>query len=622
MQHLPEKWLRRFNYLYIVYFLVLFGLYVYSAVEQKTFFITPVPTLGLNMGVALMAFAGLVYNSLILRPVKKYNLWLGYVISYALISLANSMAVETVLPTKSAPIFMGITYALSLLSVTLGPICGIVIIAISGIIVGMIVAGTTTPTRYGQSFDTTVFVIRAIVISGAIYLLRHKYIDEGSRDQNYIAHNFVKNDIVQLLTDSISDGVIIIDQHGVIKSVNAGATRLFGMAQPSLVEIDYKRLLLLKTLQNDELSNENDPVTPAIKHGKHSGNEFILSRRHGSDLYVDITVSPIMNEGTKTIYGAVIIVRDVNKRKREEAARSEFINTASHEMRTPVAAIAGYLELALSPTSGVPPQTRAYLAKAYTSTKHLGRLFQDLLTSAKAEDGRLTSHPEVIEMNEFLSRLSDDFKVIARQKGLELEFLIGTDETAKSLHLSKPFYYVFADPDRLREVITNLFDNAVKYTEKGKVTLGLTGNGSLVQFFIRDTGRGIPRENIPQLFQKFYRVDNSDTRSTGGTGLGLFLCKKILELYKGTIWVESEVAKGSTFYANLPRLSNDEMQSLLDKQLAANAPIQHNPEAKPALHAAPQQPVPPASPSATPTQPRVAVPNSPPETHPAQQNNH
>jgi signal transduction histidine kinase len=123
-------------------------------------------------------------------------------------------------------------------------------------------------------------------------------------------------------------------------------------------------------------------------------------------------------------------------------------------------------------------------------------------------------------------------------------------------------YYTHADPDRIREVITKIFDNAVKYTESGKISNGLTGDDQVVQFYVRDTGPGIPREDIPHMFQKFYRVDSSATRTIGGTGLGLFICRKIVELYGGRIWVESEVGKGSSFFINLPRLSTAKASEL------------------------------------------------------------
>jgi signal transduction histidine kinase len=132
----------------------------------------------------------------------------------------------------------------------------------------------------------------------------------------------------------------------------------------------------------------------------------------------------------------------------------------------------------------------------------------------------------------------------------------------------RPLYYAQVDPDRIREVITNIFDNGCKYTEEGKVSLGLTGNDGVVQVYIRDTGAGIPPEDIPHLFQKFYRVDNSATRTIGGTGLGLFICRKIVELYQGRIWVESELSKGSTFYINIPRLTSKKAEELMAAEAA------------------------------------------------------
>jgi signal transduction histidine kinase len=234
-------------------------------------------------------------------------------------------------------------------------------------------------------------------------------------------------------------------------------------------------------------------------------------------------------------------------------------------MRTPVAAIEGYLALALNEkVSKIDAKARSFLEKAHASTQHLGKLFQDLLTSAKAEDGRLVSHPVVIEVGSYIEQIVESLRFSAEKKGLLMDFAVGTNSTAGvgANKVIRPLYYVHADPDRMREVITNIFDNAVKYTPSGKISVGLTGNDDVVQLYIRDTGPGSPADDVPHLFQKFYRVDNSATRTIGGTGLGLFICKKIVELYHGRIWAESEVGKGSTFYINLPRLSNQKATDL------------------------------------------------------------
>jgi signal transduction histidine kinase len=267
------------------------------------------------------------------------------------------------------------------------------------------------------------------------------------------------------------------------------------------------------------------------------------------------------------VTAAIAVLRNVSQERAEEKQRADFISTASHEMRTPVAAIEGYLALTLNDkVATIDTRARDYLEKAHTSTQHLGKLFQDLLTSAKAEDGRLTSHPTAIELGDFLEQLAGDLRLVAERKGLFVDFMNGTGSTINATQggekVVRPLYYVYVDPDRLREVITNLFDNAVKYTPEGKVTLGLTGNDQVVQCYVRDTGPGIPAEDLPHLFQKFYRVDNSATRTIGGTGLGLFICRKIIELYNGRIWAESEVGKGSSFYINLPRISREKATTL------------------------------------------------------------
>jgi signal transduction histidine kinase len=215
-------------------------------------------------------------------------------------------------------------------------------------------------------------------------------------------------------------------------------------------------------------------------------------------------------------------------------------------------------------------KAREYLSKAHESTQHLGRLFQDLLTSSKAEDGRLSNHPEIIEMSNFLSHLTEDLRFSAQKKNLAVEFVVGisganvnaTSELGGSTRVVQPLYNVYADPERLREVVANLFDNAVKYTDAGKISIGLTGDDNVVQIYVKDSGKGIPTEDVSHLFQKFYRVDSSATRTIGGTGLGLFICRKIIEMYNGRIWAESEQGKGSTFFINLPRLSNQRYAEL------------------------------------------------------------
>jgi PAS domain S-box-containing protein len=387
----------------------------------------------------------------------------------------------------------------------------------------------------------------------------------------------VKGDII---LNSIEDGVVFVDQQGTIQLFNPGAAKITGWDRDEAQGLDWKSVFNFINSKGEAVDPNETPFAKALKTGQTvRDNTANITSKSNSAIAVTFGVSPIINDAE--VNGLVGIFRDVSQERQEENQRAEFISTASHEMRTPVAAIEGYLSLSLNDkVATIDGRARDFLEKAHASTKHLGELFQDLLTSAKAEDGRLTNHPEVVEMGEFMEQLTNDLHFAAEKKNLGVDFIIGNNSVidASTVDASspvrmdghervvRPLYYSHIDPDRVREVITNLFDNACKYSDKGKISLGLTGNDSVVQIYVRDQGHGIPAEDLPHLFQKFYRVDNSATRTIGGTGLGLFICRKIIELYGGRIWVESVLGQGSTFYINLPRLSTQQAEQLRAEQ--------------------------------------------------------
>lgn len=378
-----------------------------------------------------------------------------------------------------------------------------------------------------------------------------------------------------ILIESITDGIIVTDTENKVALFNKAAATMTGWTPEEAMGIDAQTVL---TLLADEKTNalvghQEHPFTKTLITKQSLRETVQLVNRQNQRLFISLVLSPVITPKNNEFVGTVAVFRDVSKEKSEEQQRAEFVSTASHEMRTPVAAIEGYLALAMNDkVSKIDAKARDYLEKAHASTQHLGQLFQDLLTSAKAEDGRLTSHPLVTEMGSFVDQLVEDLRFSAEKKGLQMEFITSTasPETGGIVDargkVIQPLYFVHVDPDRLREVITNLFDNAVKYTDSGKISVAITGNSEVVQVRISDTGAGIPPADVPHLFQKFYRVDNSATRSVGGTGLGLFICKKIIELYNGNIWAESELGKGSTFFINLPRLSTQRAHQLQEAE--------------------------------------------------------
>jgi PAS domain S-box-containing protein len=383
----------------------------------------------------------------------------------------------------------------------------------------------------------------------------------------------------EIILGGIVDGVILIDSEQTIQSFNKGAANVTGWKAEEAQGLNWQSVIKFVDDKSAALADSVNPLNRVFREGKTiQDNKAYLQTKSDKTIAVNVTLSPLVDENAQ-VSGVIAVLRDVSQQRQEEAQRAEFISTASHEMRTPVAAIEGYLALALNDrVSTIDNRARDYLNKAHASTQHLGQLFQDLLTSAKAEDGRLTSHPTVVEFGSYIEQLTTDLRFAAEKKGLEVDFNFGGGHTIdatrgeKSTKVIPPLYYAVVDPDRMREVITNLFDNAVKYSDRGKITIGLTGNEAVVQVFVRDTGHGIPAEDIPHLFQKFYRVDNSATRTIGGTGLGLFICRKIVELYDGRIWVESAIEKGSTFYINLPRIDTQKAEQL-KAQAAAGAAL-------------------------------------------------
>ncbi|HEU5004817.1 MAG TPA: ATP-binding protein [Candidatus Saccharimonadales bacterium] len=377
------------------------------------------------------------------------------------------------------------------------------------------------------------------------------------------------------ILSAIEDGVVLASRDGRVNLFNPGAAVLTGWKAEEAVNSDIYHVLPLIDAKGHPLPAEQHPFAQAIASGKAVRNpSTTLATKSGKTLTISLVVSPILDEKAAPTGNVVGIFRDVTREKEQEEQRNDFISTASHEMRTPLAAIEGYLSLALNPKiSQIDPNAQKYIQKAADATKHLGQLFQDLLTSSRAEDGRITSYPVVVEMGEVLTQVVESERFRAKEKSLALNYAVSAPQDVAGGKVIKPLYYCFADPNRLTEVLQNIIDNAVKYTPQGSITVRLTGDGSVIQIQVSDTGIGIPSEDIPHLFQKFYRVDNTATRTIGGTGLGLYICKKILQLYNGSIWVESTLSNGSTFYINLPRLTTEQALNMQKNQAGISSPV-------------------------------------------------
>jgi PAS domain S-box-containing protein len=379
----------------------------------------------------------------------------------------------------------------------------------------------------------------------------------------------------EFLLGAIVDGVVLVGQDNTIHLFSPAASSISGWSPQEALGLDFRSVLVITDEHGQSYPPELHPFAQALRtRSTVKDSKGLLSTKGGKLVPISLIVSPVVENINKMSTGVLGVLRDITAEKLEENRRSEFVSTASHEMRTPIAAIEGYLALALNTkVATIDPRGRNLLEKAHTATKQLSQLFVDLLTSAKAEDGRLASYPKMIELGEVLEQVVDAARFTAKKKDLELKYVLSAGSDIRGGRVVRPFFYVYVDPNRIREVLQNLVDNAVKYTADGSVTIALTGDSSVAQVQIIDTGEGIPEEDIPHLFQKFYRVDNSMTRSVGGTGLGLFISKKIVELYNGRIWVESQVGKGSIFFINLPRLTTEQALQMQETEASTLSPL-------------------------------------------------
>ena len=401
----------------------------------------------------------------------------------------------------------------------------------------------------------------------ASFIIWHNKAGKMEPEAGDKAYKVLASELSQVATQSevvinaIGDGVIATDSKGSVQLINPAGQSLLGWSKPDTIGLNYKSILQLVDQQGAALDPAVDPVQQVLNNNQEARNdELTVMSKTGKKIMVSLVISPIGEMGS----GAIIVFRDITKAKAEEREQAEFISTASHEMRTPVASIEGYLGLAMNPaTAQIDEKARSFIIKAHESAQHLGHLFQDLLDISKVDDRRMTNTPKVVNLVNLTQDILQGLSQKAIDKGLTLDFKPNSDSGGKNI---APVYDVNLDNDHIREIIDNLVENAIKYTLKGGVTVDVTGNEDKVVVSVRDSGIGIPAEDIPHLFQKFYRVDNNETNQIGGTGLGLYLCRKLAESMQGRVWAESEYKKGSTFFLELPRISADEAARISEQQ--------------------------------------------------------
>lgn len=353
------------------------------------------------------------------------------------------------------------------------------------------------------------------------------------------------------IVDSAEDAIISSDLNGAITSWNRGAQDLYGYQSGEMV--GQQITILFPDGKVDGALAERITATQA----GNPGESYTTVRRRQDGSLVDVTVSlfPIRNH-TGNVIGLSSITRDITAWKLSEAqlqmaleaaqtaneAKSQFLAMMSHELRTPLQAILGYTEFLLAdPTSQLTAEEREDLGYIQQGGLRMLTLINQLLDLSRLEAGRLEVARKAVDLSSVLELVRQDVAPQALKKALDLHIIIPSNLPA-----------VLGDPERLRQILLNLVGNAVKFTERGSVTIQAMAKDEIVSISVTDTGIGMSPDELPQIFEAFRQVDSRLTRRHGGAGLGLAIAQRLAALMDGNISVESQPGVGSTFTLTIP----------------------------------------------------------------------
>lgn len=331
------------------------------------------------------------------------------------------------------------------------------------------------------------------------------------------------------------EGVVAVDARQRIVLANEAARRLFDFRPPTV-----EGRSLLEVIRNHAL---HEAVTSVLTTSE--PQRFEVRRAGPSAMCVDIHVQPLPGVPCP---GVVLVIHDTTELRRLESIRREFVANVSHELKTPLSSIKAYTETLQNGALSDPEMSKRFLGRIEEQTERLTRLIMDMLMLARIESDHQAFEIVPVDVPPVVQKCVDDYRSAAEAKRITMRAELDDVTTGGAATCR-----VRADREGLREILDNLLDNAIKYTpEGGSVTVLWRSNGAMAQIAVRDSGIGIKPEDQERIFERFYRVDKARSRELGGTGLGLSIVKHLAQSMNGTVAVDSEVGKGSTFTIELP----------------------------------------------------------------------
>lgn len=335
---------------------------------------------------------------------------------------------------------------------------------------------------------------------------------------------------------SMTDAVISFDASGKVLLANPqGQSNLEKWSEISWTDTDEDQL-------RDEVP---EPLRPLFDQARLEATEVVGRVLVEQEVW-SVVMGPLYNDNT--VRGVVAVLRDITEEVRMEKLRSDFLANVSHEIRTPLSMLQGYSEALLDDIVTSPEERQELVQVIHDESLRMGRLVKDLLDLARIEAGHMQMQLHELDINELIQRIIRKYAVISKERDIP----IVADCQAN------PSILYQADEDRLEQVFTNLLDNAIRHSQAGesiviRSELKTQGDSKWIWIQVQDQGRGIPKEDVPYIFERFYKADKARTRgANGGTGLGLAIVKNIVDAHHGVIQVKSALGEGATFSIGLP----------------------------------------------------------------------
>lgn len=349
---------------------------------------------------------------------------------------------------------------------------------------------------------------------------------------------------LQLVLSGITDGVLAVDSQQKIILVNSAAEKIIGKLASSLIGVHLNDALQLFNETGETLPMEAycPPITADKSNNIKEFENLKLIQQTGQTKFVNL-VTGKMRGGLGINLGHILTFHDLTAEKELEKMKLDFVSMAAHELRTPLTTILGYLKfLQKEPTlTKLNSDENEYVENAFASALRLNKLIESLLVVSKIEQGNLNIHPHPTDLKQLIEKMLPEISGLTKTKNLEFKLKI-PDQIPK----------VIGDEIPLEEVISNLVGNAVNYTTVGSISINIEVGTENVTLSVQDTGAGIPEHSLPHLFTKFFRAKGDLQAGPKGTGLGLYISKKIIDELHGEIGVHSQVSQGSTFFFSIP----------------------------------------------------------------------